>query len=311
MEPLDPLVRRRLVGHQLRRLRESAGMSQSDVLSAMDWSKSKINRVENGVVAVATSDLLLLLQHYGVGDPEVIRRLTETARESRRHSQWSDFRGVVSPEYYSFVAHEEAARSIRSFQPLVVPGLLQTDDYAAAVTGSYGRRTADYVRKRVELRARRQSILERPEGRPDCCFLLSEAVIRIRVGDARVMRAQLRRLIEIAEEPNLRLRIVPFTHGIHPHWREPYVLLEVGDPADGDLALYLETPRGELLRSESNFAADEEDTSDRQGGDAGPGRRPGLRPSEWLDDHVTLEAEVGGPETTLERLQEALARATD
>ncbi|GAA0225432.1 helix-turn-helix transcriptional regulator [Cryptosporangium japonicum] len=301
MGRLDPLVRRRHVGHQLRRYREAAGKYQSDVMGAMDWSKSKINRVENGVVAVTTVDLLHLLRYYGVDDEESTRHLLEAARESRRHSNWSEFRDYVSPEYYSFVAHEASARMIRSFQPLVVPGLLQTDEYASAVVGSYNRRTADVVKKRVELRTRRQVVLERDE-RPALCFLLSEAVISFRVGDARVMRGQLRRLIEVAERPGVTVRIVPFSYGIYPHWREPYVLLEIEEPANGDdagdLVLYLETPRGELL------------TSVASGDETGSGRRPSPCPTDWLDDHVTLEAEAGDLELTLGKLHEALARVS-
>ncbi|SHN46975.1 helix-turn-helix domain-containing protein [Cryptosporangium aurantiacum] len=289
---MDPIIRRRQVGEKLRRLREAAGKSQADVMAAMEWSKSKVNRIETGSVGVGKSDLVALLRFYAVADADEIEALVTDSRAARRHSGWGEYRHLVSPEFYAFVAYEESALAIRSFQPLAVPGLLQTDDYAAAVTGWRARHDRVTVDALVKLRMRRQELLERSDG-PAFFFLLSEAAISYHIGENGVMRGQLKRLMTHAQEPNVTLRIVPFSAGLHPRWRDPYVVLEVGDRGSRtleDLVLYIEDPRGELVISERAAA------------------NTTLRPSVWLDDHRDLEERAGDLDATMATLEAALAR---
>ncbi|TQS45043.1 Scr1 family TA system antitoxin-like transcriptional regulator [Cryptosporangium phraense] len=301
MPTLDPVVHRRRLGHRLRDLRKGSGKSQEDVMRELGWSRSRINRIENGIQGITTESLGRLLEFYGVTDEVEIESLMDAARSTRKQSSWGRFQRLVSPEFYAFLAHEESASSVRSYQPLTVPGVLQSPEYAAVVTGWGGRRDRAEVREMVELRARRQDILSREglDGHIPFSFLLHEAAISLVVGDRDVMRGQLRHLIDVARAPNIRLRVVPFEFGIFSHWRQPHVLLEVGDPRVDDAAdviLYLENPGAEVLISQSG-------RSDR-------GTTGAVRPDPlvWLSDYTDLENELGGPDETIALLEAAIGR---
>jgi hypothetical protein len=151
----------------------------------------------------------------------------------------------VSQEYLAFLGYESSASVIRNFEPLLVPGLLQTEEYAREVLSVLQVPDASKIDKLVELRMQRQELFERNEP-PSLHFILDEAVIRRIVGDPDVTRRQLNHLREVASRPEVTIRVVSFSQGIYPGLRVPYVLFEFPLPEDEDI-LYIENPQGEMI----------------------------------------------------------------
>lgn len=215
-------------------------MTQEQVAVAMEWSLSKLIRIEGGGVSISISDLKSLLTLYQIAEEGHVEELVALARAARQRSWLTAFRDITSSQYVTFVGYEAAASIIRQFEPTLIPGQLQTEEYARAVTLEYA---ADRVDKLVEIRIRRQELLEEP--RRLFFFILDEAAIRREVGaptNPGIMRRQLRNLIEIARQPNITIEIVPFSAGVHPGMKGPFTVLEF--PGDDEDILYLENARG-------------------------------------------------------------------
>ena len=211
----------------------------------MDWSLSKLIRIENGSVGISTNDLRAILQHYKITDPARVADLVAMGRVAREKSWWSDYREASAP-LLQLIEYEAAAIIHRNFQPQVVPGLLQTAEYAHAVLQETNARDqAERVKRLVSLRMRRQELLERADP-PLFFFIIDEAVVRRLVGGKAVMHRQLQRLIEAAAKPNVTLEVVPFTAGIHPGTLGAFVIYEFPDAADED-TVYLENQQGEFI----------------------------------------------------------------
>lgn len=212
----------------------------------MDWSLSKMIRIEAGTVGISTTDLKALLDHYEVDDPDLRSQLVALARAARERSWWSVYRDVALPGVLQLIGYEAASHIIRNFETLLIPGLLQTEDYARAVVPSLEEgTTAERVDTLVEIRMRRQEQVDRDDP-PLMFFILDEAAVRRLAGSRNVMRRQIHYLIEMAAKPNVTIEIVPFTVGTHPGLRGPFVIVEFPDPGDDDV-LYLEA-RGDLIR---------------------------------------------------------------
>ncbi|NLT54663.1 MAG: helix-turn-helix domain-containing protein [Actinomycetales bacterium] len=256
----DPSVHRRRLRSELRRARETAGFTQRDVARAMDWSLSKLIRIETGAVSITTNDLRALLGHYGINDPIRVENLIEVARSSRERSWWSVYRDIASPEYIAFLGYESSASIIRSFQPLLVPGLLQTEGYANELFRHIrGPKDPKRIDALVSLRMERQEILVRPDP-PELHFIMDEAVIRRMVGGPEIMLRQLSHIRDMLEQPNITIRIVPFSSGMYRSLRVPYVIFEFSDPED-EAVLYLEYPNEEMIIHESALHDDQEEGS--------------------------------------------------
>lgn len=234
------VIQRGRLTRELRRIRKDAGMTQEQVAAAMEWSLSKLIRIEGGGVSISVSDLKSLLARYQITDEDHVEELVALARAARQRSWFTAFRDVTSPQYVTFVGYEAAASIIRQFEPTLIPGQLQTEEYARAVTLEYA---ADRADKLVEIRIRRQELLEEP-GRL-FFFILDEAAIQRQVGapaNPGIMRRQLRKLAETARQPNITIEIVPFSAGVHPGMKGPFTVLEF--PGDDEDVLYLENARG-------------------------------------------------------------------
>lgn len=249
----DPMIQRRRLRSELRKAREAANMTQRDVAAAMDWSQSKLIRIESGAVNISTNDLRALLGHYGI-DPPRIDTLVEVARAAREPTPWSIYKNVASPEYIHFLGYESSASIIRNFEPLLMPGLLQTEEYARTVISLLEDHNPQRIDPLVDLRVQRQELIVR-DSAPELHLIMDEAVIRRVVGGRDVMRRQLRKVQALAEYPNVTIRIVPFDEGMYPRQRVPYILLEFPDPEDGDV-LYVENPQGEYIIRESSQEED-------------------------------------------------------
>jgi transcriptional regulator with XRE-family HTH domain len=214
--PVDATVLRMLLGSQLRRFREAAGVTPEQAGYEIRGSRSKISRLENGRVKLKSRDLMDLLAFYGVTDEGVRSRFLALVEQSNLPDWWTRYSDITPDWFETYLGLEAAATTIRSFELQFVPGLFQTEEYARAVTRR-GRKAADAqeVERRVALRLKRQDLLSRPEP-PRIWTVLDEAVLRRPVGGAAVMRAQFRHLVEVAELPNVTLQVVPFASGVHP-----------------------------------------------------------------------------------------------
>jgi transcriptional regulator with XRE-family HTH domain len=242
----SPVVQGRRLRAELRKAREKAGLTQEQVAGAMDWSTSKVIRIEAGSSRITTNDLKALLRHLDIVDAQRTAELLALARAARAPSWWGQYRGVASAGFLKFVEYEAAASVTSNFEPLLVPGLLQTREYARAVIEQFDDQpTEERVEALVKLRMTRQELLERAEP-PRLFFILDEAVVRRFVGGAAVMHRQIRHLIQMADRPNVTLEVVPFSAGVHPGMHGPFVVIEFPDTADDD-ALYLESPRGDVI----------------------------------------------------------------
>ncbi|MQA27494.1 MAG: helix-turn-helix domain-containing protein, partial [Micromonosporaceae bacterium] len=240
--------RRRLIS-ELRRQRAAAELSQEQVAEEMDWSLSKLIRVESGAVGISTNDLRALLSLYGITDRVRINEMVELAKAARQKMWWNDHRGVISPQYTTFIGFEAEAVVIRQFHLIVIPGLLQTEAYARVLHGLPGAVEIDeqQVDAKTVIRLERgRQVLERDDP-PDYHVVIDESVIRRQVGGVAVMRDQLTRLLEMAKRPNITLRIAPFDRGelIVP-LNATFTIFEFADPAVGDV-LFLGGPDREEL----------------------------------------------------------------
>jgi transcriptional regulator with XRE-family HTH domain len=247
----DATVQRRRLRTELRRVRKEKGYTQRDVAEVMDWSVSKMTRIESGTVTISRNDLVMLLQHYGIADAAEVDRFHKLARASKESQApwWTGYREVVSRQYLNFLRYENSASVIQLFQPLLIPGLLQEEEYARAVLLAYGGSApAERVKELVELRMRRQqALLEREDPPPpEMIFVMDEAALHRSVGGRSVMRRQLQRLKQEAGRDNITIEVVPFSAGEHPGMRGPFLILQFEDDRDEDV-LFLENSRGDTL----------------------------------------------------------------
>jgi transcriptional regulator with XRE-family HTH domain len=211
----DATVLRMLLGTQLRRLREAAGISAEKAGYEIRASRSKISRMETGRVGFKLRDIEDLLALYGVADEKQRTKVIALARRSREPEWWTRYHDILPDWFETYLGLESAATAIRSFETQFVPGLFQTEDYARAVT-RLGHKTAPEpeIERRVGLRLKRQELLDRAQP-PRIWAVLDEAVLRRPIGGTRVMRPQLRRLIEAAQLTGVTLQVVPFARGGH------------------------------------------------------------------------------------------------
>ncbi|MFI5839401.1 helix-turn-helix domain-containing protein [Catenuloplanes sp. NPDC051500] len=233
----SPLVLRQRLRITLRNLREQAGWSEREVATALGWQPaSKLLRIERGVLDISVMDLCVLLHHYGVEDDAQVEELIRVAGQAHRQ-QYERFRDILPSELAYFLQYESAASMYRSYELSLVPGLLQTEEYARTILESRPITTDsdDVKERRVQLRMERQRILHRVDGFR-AVFLLDEAVLHHQVGGPAIMLRQLRHVRAMADATNVEVRIVPFARGAHPGLRGPFVVLEFPSPDNNELA---------------------------------------------------------------------------
>lgn len=213
----------------------------------MDWSLSKIIRIETGAVGVSTNDLKALLRLYEIRDSDRTDELVELARASRQSSWWSKYREDISSQFLQFIEYEEAASVLRIYEPLVLPGLLQTQEYAYAIIRELAEADTPeaLVQTRTEIRLTRQRLLEQPSP-PTLICVIDESAIQRMVGERSIASSQIDRLITLAARPNVTIEIVPFSAGLHRGMLESFIVLEFPDPEDSDV-LFIETSRDMIV----------------------------------------------------------------
>jgi transcriptional regulator with XRE-family HTH domain len=234
----SPTVRRRRLALELRRLREAARLTCEEVADHLECSASKISRVETGRVSVSPRDVRDMLELYGV--PTAQREsLVQLARDSRQKGWWHAYSDTMQPQMATYIGLESAASEIRIYEVSLIPGLLQTEDYARAVIrAGMVNSPAEDIERRVALLMARQPAVVR-EDPPKVWAVLDEAALRRRVGGAGLMRLQLEHLLAQAALPNVAVQVIPFGGGAHPAMGRPFIILVFPERVDTDV-VYLE-----------------------------------------------------------------------
>jgi transcriptional regulator with XRE-family HTH domain len=244
-------LRRRLTV-ELRRLRSEAKLTQRQVASTLDWSPSKVIRIEQGTVRIGVTDLQALLHLYGVSNMDTIAELTAMARESKK-LPFSEYREVVSNETLRYFQYEANASILRQVHPLLVPGLLQIEEYSRAVLDAFGTST-EAAEKIVESRSERQGLFDQAEP-PEAFFILDEAVLRRAVGGSKTMTRQLDHLVEMSRRPGITIQVVPFSKGAHSAMQGPFVHLEFPAENDPDVIFVENTLGDTIFRDDAEITA--------------------------------------------------------
>jgi Domain of unknown function (DUF5753)/Helix-turn-helix domain len=243
-------VARMMLGGQLRRFREAAGITPDTAGWHIRSSRSKISRMENGRVGFKDRDVRDLLSLYGVTDPQVTSAMIALAGQAQTQEWWAQFGDILPSWFEPYLGLEASASRIRSFDLQFVHGLFQTEAYARAVSALGRRRAApDELDRWVAIRLKRQELLTAAKP-PRVWSVVDEAALRRPVGGVKVMRAQLRRLAEAAELPNVTLQVVPFRAGGHDAAGGSFTILRFTEPDVPDVvyieqltgAIYLEKP---------------------------------------------------------------------
>jgi transcriptional regulator with XRE-family HTH domain len=236
----SPTVRRRELGSLLRAMRIEAGMTVEQVAEALLVSPSKVSRLETGQRGVSARDIRDLSDLYGVTDPALRDHLAQLAREGRGQAWWQPY----DLPYATYVGLEAEAVAISDFEPGVIPGLLQTPDYARALhAASMPRLSEAVIEQRIEVRRARQAVLTRDEP-PQLRAVVDEAVLHRVVGGPAVMAAQLDRVVKSCELPNVTVQVIPYTAGAHPALDSTFILLEFAPPVKD--VVYVEGLAGQV-----------------------------------------------------------------
>ncbi|BCK53301.1 helix-turn-helix domain-containing protein [Nocardia wallacei] len=249
-----PTALRIAVGGQLRKLREQRGISREDAGEHIRGSHAKISRLELGRTGFKERDIRDLLTLYGVVDPEERESFLELVRTANRPGWWHRYSDLLPQWFETYIGLEHAAHSIRTFEAQLVPGLLQTEAYTRAVV-ELGHEEGEAAR-RVELRLRRQEVLDRPSA-PTLWAIVDETVLHRPVGGNAVLREQLEHLVEMSARPNVTLQVLPYAAGGHAAVGSSFAILRFAEQELPDIvyieqltsALYLDSAKDlELYR---------------------------------------------------------------
>jgi transcriptional regulator with XRE-family HTH domain len=224
----SPTVRRRRIARELRNLRERAGLTLEQAAKQLDMSRANLSRIENAQIGVKPRDVRAALALYKVTGDDA-EALIDIARGAQQRGWWQNYNDVLPAWFEFYVGLEAEAADIKTYEPEIVPGLLQTRDYAHAMYLMIA--DPNEVDRKVTVRMERQTILRR-DNPATLSAILNEAVLLRPVGGARVMREQLDYLVEVAKLPNVTVQVLPFSAGGHPSMNGPYVILGYAEPSD-------------------------------------------------------------------------------
>ncbi|MBO0918623.1 helix-turn-helix domain-containing protein [Streptomyces laculatispora] len=246
---VNPTVRRRRLGQELRRLREIKGMTAEEVAERLLVSQSKISRLENGRRSISQRDVRDLCGVYEVADLRIVDSLMQMAKDSRQQGWWHAFGDIP---YSVYIGLETDAESLRVYEPQVIPGLLQTRQYAEAlINGALPEAPQADIDKRVSVRSRRQDRVNAPEHPLRLWAVIDESALRRLVGGKQVMIEQLERLVELSHLPHVTVQVLPFDMGAHPGINGQYAILEFPDAADSSV-VYIEGVTSDLYLEKAN-----------------------------------------------------------
>jgi transcriptional regulator with XRE-family HTH domain len=243
---VNPTVRRRRLGAELRRYREAAGLTIDQVAERLECSASKISRLETGQTGSSPRDVRDILAIYGVGESE-LESLLEVARETRQRGWWQPYGSVLTS---AFIGFEAEAKLIRSYEAQCVPGLLQTEEYARALITATGEESPEQIDNRVRLRMVRHELITHDDPVEFWCVLDEAALLRP-VGGRRVMQRQLEYLATMAELSNVRLQVLPLDIGAHAGMDGSFVLLSFPHESDPD-TVYVTIATGGVFQEKAD-----------------------------------------------------------
>ncbi|WP_433375637.1 helix-turn-helix domain-containing protein [Actinoplanes sp. CA-142083] len=252
-EPIGPAIARVRLSTHLRLLRGEKPAAA--VAKAMHWSLSKLNRIENNKVTIQPVEVEALAHHYGVADQAEVRKLVDLSLVSRRRMWWRDEHEYLDEDFINFIAFENDASHIYGYHASLLPWLLQTPEYALAMTSSILRKPIDDpdVRKIVDVRLKRQETLrDRLDGDfpPRISLALDEAVLLRPVGGDEVMAAQIDHLVELTARPEVEVVVLPFRLGVHPGLGGTFEMLTFSEDEDLDV-VFIETPATGFLLTDA------------------------------------------------------------
>jgi transcriptional regulator with XRE-family HTH domain len=252
-DPPRPTVRRRRLGRELRRIRDDAGLTLEAAARRLDRTASSLSKIERGVQGLRHGELLFMLDTYGVTDDILRQALITLRRDANKKGWWHQYRDTLSPALLDLIGLESDARSIRIFDTLRIPGLLQTEEYARATfRGGISPPSVDELEAQVSARLTRQEILAR-SARPRLWAIISRAALHQRVGGPETMRGQLQRLIETAALSNVMLQVLPDATEATACLDGPFMILEVGDRGELPVAFVECLTRGWYLEDEDDL----------------------------------------------------------
>jgi len=242
--PTGPTIARWQLARELRALREAAGITHADIAEVLGCSESKIYKIESGDVGIGRGDLLVMLDQYKDADETHRGTLLNLQKQGKERGWWVKFGQLPNP-YSMYIGLESAATAVKNFELAVIPGLLQTEDYARAIISAQRHSdTDDEIAKRVKVRLARQACLT--EDPPlDFWTIIDESALRRQMGGKAVMRDQLHHLIEVSKLPNVTLQVLPFSEGSHPGTLGSLAILEFPDDVHSPVA-YIETMAGDV-----------------------------------------------------------------
>lgn len=223
----SPTTLRRQLGAELRRLRSDRTVA--DVAAQLGWSESKLSRIETAHTGIRPKDLDRLLEAYGLAE-DVRARIRALAGQARQRAWWEAYGDVLPNAYETYIGFEAEAIGILTFEALLIPGLLQTDEYARAVFVADGRRYDGRrfddaeIDQKVQVRMARQAVLTRQPA-PDVVAILDEGALRREIGGPAVLRRQLNWLNEAGQRANITIRVLPFSVGAHSALAGSYTIL--------------------------------------------------------------------------------------
>ncbi|GAA2404526.1 helix-turn-helix transcriptional regulator [Actinomadura vinacea] len=244
----SPTLRRRRLSAELRALREAAGMTSVEATRRLEWSGGRLTKMERGEwVRPNPRDIRDLCDLYGVTDERQREYLVTLAKQGRERGWWHAYKNMLSEEYTTYIGLEAGAATVYVVDLVVIPGLLQTKDYARAVTlGGPAEVTAEQTQRRVDIRTERQKLIMREDDPLRLWVVMDEAALRRMVGGGDVMREQLNNICHLAELAKVTVQVIPFQAGAHAAVAGAFSILQFPEPEDPD-AVYVETPAGELF----------------------------------------------------------------
>jgi transcriptional regulator with XRE-family HTH domain len=241
----DPSLNRRKLRLALKVARDKTSLTQREAAERLDWSLSKIIRIEAGTVSLSVTDLQAMLRLYEVTDDALVEQLEQAARGSKGQSWWSEYNDIISPPFAQYLGYENSADGMRTYHPTMIPGLLQTTDY---MTAFFDASPPTTPRQRViDLRTARQDHVFSEDGL-SMEVIIDESALRRLVGGASTMRQQLAHIKELATGNSVSIRALPFSAGAHDSLENSFILLSFHDDED---VLYVAGPGGVLTNRDN------------------------------------------------------------
>ncbi|MFB9674897.1 helix-turn-helix domain-containing protein [Streptosporangium vulgare] len=244
----SPTVRLRRLARELRKMREESGLGPEDAAARLGWSRSKVSRIETGRTRASATDVAAVCDLYGADSP-TRAGLIQLAKEVRQRGWWTAYADVFTGSY---IGLEDEATSIHQWEVQLIPGLLQTEDYARVVIGAGrpGSYDGEDIHRRVMARMARRTLLSRPDA-PELHAVMDEGVIRRPIGSPALMRDQLEAILIAARRSNVTIRVLPYSVGAHAGLEGAFTVLSFAEEVDPAVA-YVEGTAGDVYIESSD-----------------------------------------------------------